>query len=350
MASMRHREDIFHDPEWQPPEVIYGEKLLPDFIASCGSFAVATMEIPWGLVKDDLPRDPEQLILVSDMRRESVVKLAKTIPDVEVVLGIGGGSSHDMAKYIALEKQCKLVQVPTILTSDAVVTHAIGLRDDWKVVYTGHVCPEKILVDFTLLEKAPPALIRWGVSDILSSHTALHDWKLASRAGKEQMHKGFFHEARNIVHRIYENRGEIRGCTREGIRLILDCYLGFSRIENLFSSPRAQEGSEHFFAYCAEAETRRPFIHGQLLSTGIAAMSWLQENGFQEITGLFDDMGVEYRGASLGIPRDVFARILYRLPDFVRSGWYYHSVIDEKPMDHETVEALMDTLYRATSR
>ena len=55
--------------------------------------AVATMEIPWNLVKDRFPIKPEAVIFVQNMELDTLKTQEKSAPPVDVVVGLGGGSS-----------------------------------------------------------------------------------------------------------------------------------------------------------------------------------------------------------------------------------------------------------------
>lgn len=244
-----HSEERFYDPNWQRPEVVYGDHLISEIVKPGERFAVATMEIPWNLVKDMLPVKPEAVVVVRDMELRTLESLERAVPPVDVVAGIGGGSSHDLAKYIALKKGAKLVQVPTILSADASVTSAIGVREGWRVKYVGHVIIDRILVDFSLIKQAPKELVRYGVCDILSSHTSSYDWELATSRGKERFDQSYYDKAREILAILEKRCFEIRDVSDEGIRTIVELYLGFAEIAEKLQSDRAQEGSEHFFAY-----------------------------------------------------------------------------------------------------
>ena len=340
----KHLEDFIYDPKWQSPEIIYGEDLFSKVTRPGEKYAVATMEIPWNLVRDKLNKKPEKIIFVSDMHKETVEKLEKSVPQIDLVIGIGGGSSHDMAKHIALRKQCRLVQVPTIFSSDASVTNGIGIRKNGKVKYIGHVFIDQILMDFSLFEKAPKELVRLGAGDILSSHIALHDWKTASRSGFDKMNSRAYDKAKQLLLRLKKSRYEIRNVTEKGIKTILEIYLEYARIANQSGTDRAQEGSEHFFAYAVEYLTKRQIVHGQLLAAGIAVMAYLQDNAFEETLSLMEDMGIDYRLQKIGLSKDAFAEVLLFLEEFVQEGGYYYSVINEKKIDSAVVKNLFEIL------
>jgi len=344
MANVRHSEEKYYDSNWQRPNVIYGDDLLGEIAERGERLAIATMEIPWDLVKDKLPMKPEAVVFARDMELRTLEAMERDVPPVDVVAGIGGGSSHDLAKYLALKKGARLVQVPTILSADASVTSAIGVREGWRVRYIGHVAIDRILVDFLLIKRAPKELVRYGACDALSSHTSCYDWKLASSRGKERFDEGAYRRAHGLLDELKGRRFEIRDVGDEGIRTIIELYIGLAEIAEKLGSDRAQEGSEHFFAYNVEYVTRRQYVHGKLLAIGILVMSYVQDNGFEEIKVLMGDLGLEAKLSTIGLGREDFAEVLRTLKAFVVEGGYYHSMIDEAQFDESAINELYGTL------
>jgi len=344
--KVEHSEEKYFDPDWHRPDVIYGNNLVSRIVESGDTVAVATMEIPWNLVKDRFPVKPETVVFVQNMELETLKTQEKNVPPVSVVVGLGGGSSHDLAKYLALKKKARLVQVPTILSADASVTSAIGIREKGKVKYIAHVNADRILVDFSLIRQAPKELVRYGAGDILSSHTAIYDWKLASSRGKERFEQRYYDEARRILSNLERKQLEIREVTDEGIRTIVELYLGYAEIAEKLGSDRAQEGSEHFFAYNVEHVTNKQYVHGKLLAIGIMIMSYLQNNDFEKTLGLTSSLGFETNLTTIGLGKQDFSRVLKTLRSFVEEGGYYYSTINETDFDTATVEKLYETLCK----
>jgi len=342
--KVQHSEEKFYDPNWQRPDVVYGNNLIGGIVEPGEKFAVATMEIPWNLAKDALPARPEAVVFVRDMELHTLENQEKTVPPVDMVAGIGGGSSHDLAKYLALKKKARLVQVPTILSADAAVTSAIGIREKGKVRYIGHVTADRILVDFSLIRQAPKELVRYGAADILSSHTAIYDWKLASSRGKDKFDQRFYDNARDILARLERRRFDIRDVNDEGIRTIVELYLGYAEIAEKLQSDRAQEGSEHFFAYNVEHVTKKQYVHGKLLAVGILIMSYLQSNEFEKTLRLTSDLGFETKLATIDVGKEDFSKILMTLRTFAEEGGYYYSIINETEFDRSTIEKLHQML------
>lgn len=62
-------------------------------------------------------------------------------------------------------------------------------------------------------------------------------------------------------------------------------------------------------------------------------MSYLQDNNFEEILELLQDMGIDYQLQKIGPTRDIFSNVLLSLKGFVEKGGYYYSIINEKKID-----------------
>lgn len=93
------------------------------------------MPEPWEAVKDLLARRPDHLHFVESMDRNAVESAEKGLPQTDTIVGIGGGSSLDMAKYAVWKRGLDPVLVPSIASVDACVTNTIAVRDNGKVRY-----------------------------------------------------------------------------------------------------------------------------------------------------------------------------------------------------------------------
>ena len=106
-----------------------------------------------------------------------------------------------------------------------------------------------------------------------------------------------------------------------------------------------EEGSEHFLFYELEERLKRPFIHGQIVGLGIFAMSRLQENDHVGVVRLMDELGLDYRPASLQIERDDLVASLLALREYVERAGHWYSVINERRIHPAWIEQLCDDLY-----
>jgi glycerol dehydrogenase-like iron-containing ADH family enzyme len=110
---------------------------------------------------------------------DALLNAREAFDGVARIIGLGGDTAIDTAKYLAWRTGLPLILVPSALTVDAPFTDSAAVRRDGRIHYTGSVAPEAVIVDAALIRTAPAHLNRGGVGDILSIHTALYDWRLA---------------------------------------------------------------------------------------------------------------------------------------------------------------------------
>lgn len=306
----------------------FGEKL--------SKFVVTTMEIPWKLTQAKLGGSPEAIIMVETMEETWLENMLSRVPECETVVGIGGGQAIDAAKYIAWKRGIRLVSIPTILSVDAFVTPAAGIRRNHEVVYVGSTKPDPLIIDFNLLRTAPPELNIAGIGDLLSIHTASYDWEYAQSKGKSEY--PFSSEdiagARQIVADLQPILSEIKNNTDRGLTAIVEGYMKMNTICLPAGHYRVEEGSEHFLFYELEERLQRPFVHGYIVGLGIYLMSQLQNNQFEFICSIMNEVGLKYHPADLEIKKEDLVASLLNLKNYVgrRSNLWY-SIINDSVID-----------------
>jgi glycerol-1-phosphate dehydrogenase [NAD(P)+] len=324
----------------------FGRGIADGIGSQFGQYIVTTMPIPWNVVSQRIGNPPAQVIDVQDMDLESAVALEADAPPCDTVVAVGGGQSMDMGKYIAWKRGVPLVNIPTIVSTNAYVTQAVGVRNRGKVEYIGGVTPELVLIDYDLVRSAPPELNIAGCGDILSIHTASFDWHLAHAAGQEA--RGYVPEAveraRTLVQRLDEEASEIRALSDDGIRAIVECYLEINDICIPLGHYRAEEGPEHFFAYNIEYLTRRTFVHGWLVGLGIQLMSRLQDNSPGEIVALMDRLGLPHSPRANGLTREDVTRALATLRERTLADERWYGIINQRDITPEFIGQAMGEL------
>ncbi len=296
---------------------------------------VCTMEEPWALVQKELGVTPLHVHYVAETGITYLRTLAELPPGARRVVGIGGGSSIDAAKYLGWVHSLPVTVIPTIVSVDAMVTPAIAVRTRNIVKYIGNCAPEEVIVCDPIVRAAPARLNRAGISDVLSCHTAQFDWRLAEEQEQDVRDERVSRLAREVIDRCSQHASEIRGVTPMGIRALIEGFCAINDLTLSWGSARMEEGSEHFFAYNVERITRRHFVHGELVALGILVMSLHQNNTPEAIKETLDEAGVEYRPEAIGLADHELREALATLGAFVREVRLWYSAIDYRAPEAE---------------
>jgi glycerol-1-phosphate dehydrogenase [NAD(P)+] len=324
----------------------FGHGLVNGLGSQFGRYVVTSMPVPWELVREQIGAQPLKVIDVEDMDLERARRIEETTPSCDAVVAIGGGQSMDMGKYIAWKRGCPLINIPTIVSTNAYVTQAVGVRNNGRVEYIGEVTPELVVIDYDLIRTAPAHLNIAGCGDILSIHTASFDWQLAYEAGEEP--RGYVPEAvaraRALIQRLNEAAQEIRVLSDEGIRTIVECYLEINDICIPLGHYRAEEGPEHFFAYNVEYRTRRTFVHGWLVGLGIQLMSQLQENAPEEIEVIMQRVGLPHSPRANGLSRADVVTALETLRERTLADDRWFGIIHRRAITPDFIERVTASL------
>ncbi len=191
----------------------------------------------------------------------------------EVVYSVGGGLTADAAKYFAAKHNLPLVVIPTALSVDAFITAASGIRKDGCVYYIDTKPPENLVLDLEVITAAPETIRAAGISDVMSIATGSWDWKFADSRGKNPPGMEFtpwvYENARVILEAVLDCAEAAGRGDRDGLKTLYDCLALEVQLCNQVGHARPEEGTEHYFAYCAENHLGHGLPHGDLVGPGI---------------------------------------------------------------------------------
>ncbi len=202
------------------------------------------------------------------------------LQQVEVVYAVGGGLTADAGKYIAARLGLPLVVLPTALSVDAFLTAASGIRRDGCVTYIETKVPEYLVLDLQVIAQAPATLRAAGITDVMSILTGCWDWKFAHERGQNPPGMEFipwvYANALSILEGVLACAEAAGRGDPDGLKALFDCLAMEVQLCNQVGHARPEEGSEHYFAYCAENFTGHGLPHGDLVGPGILLMAKLQ--------------------------------------------------------------------------
>jgi glycerol dehydrogenase-like iron-containing ADH family enzyme len=338
----------------QKRNIEFGEGILADTLDSTGTYILVTMEEPWELLRFDIANPPEEIIFNRDMTKENMERLEKIRrPEALYIVGFGGGTACDTAKYLSWKWGLPLIISPSIISVDAWLCRSIAVRIDHKVRYIGDVMADRLIVDYGIIGQSPAFLNRAGIADVISITTALGDWLIARDSSGAKFDQGVFDRAKGIASQLMNNAGSIKDVTNDGIKALVDGLLAEVELCDEWGNARPEEGGEHFLAYNLEEITHGHYIHGNLIALNILVLLKLQRDravfGLNQMRSFFDAIGLEYQPQKQGIEKHDYRLALLTMKDYVIKEnlfpglWSLDNVFDDT--GEYSVDGILEWVY-----
>ncbi|MDH3301234.1 MAG: iron-containing alcohol dehydrogenase [Acidimicrobiia bacterium] len=320
------------------------ETSIETILDGVGPYLAAVNDPPWSTVSERV-RPAERVMIADNMEQSHLDHLVDQLDradhdTIDMVVGIGGGTALDTAKYLAWRTGRSLVQIPTITSVDAGFTDAVGIRVDGRVRYVGTIVPETVALDLPLIRSAPARLNRAGIGDILSCHTGLFDWRLAVDAGQGVPWRNDLAElGAALLSELDEALPEVHAVSDDGVRFLADAYRRIGAACAEAGHSRFEEGSEHFWAYNYEHQTGAHQVHGELIGFAVVALSVIQDNNPNWAFDVVERSGARCHPDDLGISRQQFDDALLGLADYARAEELDYSIADIADLDLAAADA-----------
>jgi glycerol dehydrogenase-like iron-containing ADH family enzyme len=315
------------------------EHPIAEVLADLGRYTVCANDPPWTEVSQRVS-PAARVVQAWNMDIEHLEAVAAEPDDSEVVVGLGGGTALDTAKFLAWRRGVPLVQAPSITSVDAGFTDAIGVRVDGKVRYVATIVPQLVVLDLDLVRSAPPRLNRAGIGDILSCHTGLHDWRLATAAGHgHPWHEGLAALGAQLLDELEAAADEVNAVSETGVRFLADAYRRIGAGCAWAGHSRFEEGSEHFWAYAYEHATGAHPVHGEIIAFAVCALAHVQGNDPERALSIVARSGARAHPDDLGVSRADFDAALIGLRAYARAEGLDIGVADLTDIDAATADA-----------
>lgn len=333
---------------------VFGRGLLaevPNF--TLPKILIVTMDDLWPVFRNQLPGDVK-VYCVRSMERTALDSDLQQVSGAASIVGLGGGQAIDAAKYFAWRLGKPLCQFPTALSVDAVFGHRSAIRSDGIVNYVGWAVPQSVYIDLDIIESAPRLLNVAGAGDIFCFFTGVMDWAYACSKGKCESRWPYSDELAQISLSKAEvalaNVNAIRDLTPAGIRIMVDALRwGGASYHGAGWNPRHIEGVEHYIFYALEAQTRKPFLHGQAVCLGLIFGAMMHGKMVGELLDAVACLGIDIRPEALGISWEDVHLAMRSLRDFVvRENLPFGIAHDFRvsKVFFETAQNMIEEVYR----
>lgn len=193
--------------------------------------------------------------------------------DYDLILGVGGGRVLDTAKYVASRTSLNYLALPTVVSNDGLASPISILYTEGRSRSYSASTPTGILLDRTVIRQADPKFVLSGVGDIISNFSALLDWKLAIKHGKERPSSFAKLLAETAVSNLIELAIEPSSdrYIETYVNSIILCGLSMA----ISGNSRPCSGAEHLLSHAIVQHGLSRQSHGFLVGSLTGYVAWL---------------------------------------------------------------------------
>ena len=265
-------------------------------------------------ILDEIQRDfpKSELYLVQKTDYDSAVEFAKYIAmkDVKLVIGFGGGTVLDLAKFAAFVSKTRLISLPTTLSNDSLASPVAVLGTEGRARKSFRcTIPDAIVVDVNVVKSAPDRQLLAGIGDTVSKYTALYDWKLAGEKKGETVDDFASMISHMAFDSILNNMDDDLKSSGFIHRLTNALVMGGLAME-IAGCSRPSSGSEHLFCHALEENHYDKVCvpHGIATAMGSYPASIFQGRDTGLIEKIIKQYGIPVKPSANGITEDIFVK------------------------------------------
>lgn len=251
-----------------------------------------------------------EVYLVKNNYFDDAVALAKYVcmNNINVIIGFGGGTVLDLAKYAAFVSKAMYLCLPTTLSNDSLASPVAVLRTEGKARKTFKcTIPDAIIVDVNVIAGAPERQLLAGIGDTISKYTALNDWKLAHTIGNSHVDDFAYMISKMAFNTIcFNEEKELK--SKSFIKILTQALVMGGLAMEIAGDSRPASGSEHLFCHALEEYYSEQInvAHGIAVAMGSYAACIFQNRNIGKITRLLKEYKLPVKPSVWGITEEIF--------------------------------------------
>ncbi len=224
----------------------------------------------------------------------------------DLIVGIGGGRSVDVAKMVASSLGKPFVSVPTAASHDGIASPFVSVRGEkpHSIIATA---PLGVFVDIDVIKRAPRKLLASGCGDLVAKVTAVRDWEM----GRDKTGEYFGRYSANLASmsaKILLEATEKK--KRPDIREIVEALISAGVASCIAGSSRPCSGSEHLFSHALDKIAPGIGLHGEKCGIGAILMAKLQGQDWKKIANTLKNVGAPTTAKEIGLKQGMLAKAL----------------------------------------
>ena len=226
----------------------------------------------------------------------------------DLIIGIGGGRSVDIAKMIAFNLKKSFVSLPTAASHDGIASPFVSVRGD-KPHSLVATAPLGVFVDIDIIRKAPKKMLSSGCGDLVANMIAVRDWEL----GRDKTGEYFGRYSANLASMSAEiliENSDVYAKKGLDVRVIVEALISAGVASCIAGSSRPCSGAEHLFSHALDRLAPGVGLHGEKCGIGAIMIAKLQGQDWKKIVKTLKNLGAPTTAKKIGLKPDTLAKAL----------------------------------------
>ena len=305
-----------------PRLIVVGEKNINDigsFLKSLKNIKKVSLvsgnnvkKIVQNKIESSLSASKIQMVwhLAETNDKRSIKKIEQNVgkSKSELIIGVGGGRSVDIAKIIGFNLDLPFVSIPTSASHDGIASPFVSIKGNkpHSVVATA---PLGVFVDVDIIKKAPKKLLASGCGDLIAKITAVRDWQLGRDKTGEYYGRYSADLALMSAKILMEHSSRF---SKKGldVREIVEALISAGVASCIAGSSRPCSGAEHLFSHAVDKLEPGIGLHGEKCGIGAIMIAKLQGQDWRKIVKTLKSVGAPTTAKEIGLKSQVLAKAL----------------------------------------
>lgn len=239
--------------------------------------------------------------------------------NADIVVGLGGGQTLDVAKYVAHKTSRASVSVPTVASTCAGFTNLIYLyNDDGEFVESQQlpVCPDLTVLDYKVSGLAPSRFLAAGMGLAWASST---EFSLSRDDLELNQPRQIAYRLANHIQDSLNDKGEKamadvkRGEVTSTVESVLEVNVLETGLLHCIGGRSFRSTVSHQLAHHLRPYTGEEILFGEIVAFGVIVQEQLRETPSSDLAGVFEfyrDIDLPLTLDDLGLPENQRETIL----------------------------------------
>lgn len=232
----------------------------------------------------------------------------------DAVVGIGGGRTIDVAKWVASRYALPMVSVATSLANDGIASPVASLEHEGGRGSYGVHIPIAVVVDLDFVGRAPAALNRAGIGEVVSNLSALADWRLAEQHRRDPVDGLAVALARVGAEALVHHPGDV---SDDGfVTLLAESLINSGLAMAVCGSSRPCSGGCHEISHALDLLHPGAGSHGEQVGLGALFCTFLRGDTerFRQLAAFLARHRLPTRPGDLGLTVAQFVEVVAHAP------------------------------------